>query len=348
MKIKNGSKTSLRGFTLIELLVVIAIIAILIALLLPAVQQAREAARRTQCKNNLKQLGLALHNYHDVFLTFPIQRGGTVSAGGNQKGNEGCLSAFVGLLPYIEQAPLYTTISSNFTNGGNTVGPFGPNPWEGWYTPWNTSIAAFKCPSDIKINDLSTNNYRFCIGNTLQDNHERGVRAYGWGANFDGMFYNGASNDIASLIDGTSNTIAMSEKGVGNVENDRDIVGRIAVIGLTGGNLQASATACLATKSGKGYAPGQAVVTQAEIGSRWPDGRPYFTSFSTILPPNSPSCEVANEDWNWGIWSASSRHTGIAQVLMADGAVKAVSDNIDTNTFRALGTKAGGEVIGEF
>src|SRR5690242_9125242 len=117
-----------RGFTLIELLVVIAIIAVLIALLLPAVQQAREAARRTQCKNNLKQIGLAVHNYLDTYSMLQIQRAGT--DGPDEKGNGTRLSVFVEILPYLEQAPLYSQIAAGGKlTGGGTVQGFGSAPW---------------------------------------------------------------------------------------------------------------------------------------------------------------------------------------------------------------------------
>src|SRR5262245_17125416 len=129
----RGGTTPGRGFTLIELLVVIAIIAVLIALLLPAVQAAREAARRSQCVNNLKQMGIALHNYHDALGSFPP---GHLGTGWNDWG------PLVMLLPYVEQGTLYNTI--NFANTGNSANPIvGPN-----VTSFITTINAYQCPSD--------------------------------------------------------------------------------------------------------------------------------------------------------------------------------------------------------
>src|SRR5690348_4004442 len=136
-----------RAFTLIELLVVIAIIAVLIALLLPAVQQAREAARRAQCKNSLKQLGLALHNYHDVYNVFPFGQGGTNNGSGSS--NQNVLSGVVMLLPYLDQTPLWNQISSGGTFATGTYLPMGPNP-QNWdvYPPWTIQIPVLRCPSD--------------------------------------------------------------------------------------------------------------------------------------------------------------------------------------------------------
>src|SRR5574339_664627 len=144
----NTSTRSRRGFTLIELLVVIAIIAILIALLLPAVQQAREAARRTQCRNHLKQIGLALHNYHDNFTMFMPKSGGTNPGNPCHNGNSNRRSGWAALLPYIDQAPLSNIIETGglpatSTCSGSVVGtpvsPGGPCGWCAW-TPWDVVL----------------------------------------------------------------------------------------------------------------------------------------------------------------------------------------------------------------
>src|SRR3990170_655930 len=136
-----------RAFTLVELLVVIAIIGILIALLLPAVQAAREAARRSQCTNNLKQLGLANHNYHDVVKAFPYGKGGTTSCAypGPPRCNYGRISGFIPLLSYLEQRPMYNQIMAGDIPGGRYPG--GPAGWDGWAV-WDVSPATIRCPSD--------------------------------------------------------------------------------------------------------------------------------------------------------------------------------------------------------
>ena len=139
------------GFTLIELLVVIAIIAVLIALLLPAVQQAREAARRTQCKNNLKQLGLALHNYHDVYGAFVYRKGGSAAPLANPArfdGNYERRSGMVALLPYLDQIAVFQKIDQGDPAAApNPIPPGGPAPWFGW-VGWRLRSQVLRCPSD--------------------------------------------------------------------------------------------------------------------------------------------------------------------------------------------------------
>ena len=194
---------TLAGFTLIELLVVIAIIAVLVALLLPAVQQAREAARRTQCKNNLKQLGLALQNYHDIYNLFPGHATGPSSFPPGYN-----LNGMVALLPMIDQAPRYNQISGNVTANGTTYPPFQAWPWDTNYPPWLGQLPGLACPSDsgVLLGGIGLNNYRFCVGTTISGND------YQWNAPntpqtgiFAGYPLQFGMRDI---LDGSSNTIA--------------------------------------------------------------------------------------------------------------------------------------------
>ena len=183
-----------RAFTLIELLVVIAIIAVLISLLLPAVQSAREAARRAQCVNNLKQIGLAMHNYHSSNGSFPMAVTRAYSDVGVQT-DWGTFGALGLMLPYLEQGPLYTSIN------------FSWNLWQGRgnivnLTAWQSRVSAFECPSDGLVGQQNTNNYFGSVGTTV------GFRS---NAESTGIFSFSRTHGIESITDGTSNTIAYAE-----------------------------------------------------------------------------------------------------------------------------------------
>lgn len=325
-----------KAFTLIELLVVIAIIAILIALLLPAVQQAREAARRTECKNKLKQLGLALHNYHDVYGMFTHLRGGPDKARG------GDFSGLIGLMPYFDQAPAYNTIE--FTAGGIK------HPWDGSDAAWSLQLDMLLCPSDSivnKRNGVGLSSYKFCVGTSIRENYDRETNGLF-------MFSHRGYRGIRDIKDGSSNTIAMAERGLGSGPNN-------SVIGHTArgiGGIDTNPSACLATATGEVYVGGTSI-SGWDAGTLWPFGHPHWTAVTTVLPPNSPSCYAGggdNPSNQWGIFTPSSRHEGGVQVLLGDGSVRFISENIDTGNLTtanlgvwgALGTIQGGEVIGQF
>lgn len=350
-----------RGFTLIELLVVIAIIAILIALLLPAVQQAREAARRTSCKNNLKQLGVALHNYHDVYNMFPFMEGGTSGPGGGMLNNNASISGLVMLLPMMEQGPLWTDIQKGLDRDGNPGSAAfrrgGPTPWISSFDPWRTQLPNLLCPSDLKIlggGNMGRNNYRFNIGTYSRNNHSSAA-ARGWGNNqITGLFGRQTNYGLDDCIDGTTQTIAMGErcKGIGpSLNGNREVLSGYAILTGMGGTLadiQTDVDMCKQTRditNRQFFAPTVAIVTGANPGSRWHDGRPYYAGLSTVLPPNAPACTTQNVEWHWGLWTASSRHTAVAQFVFADGSCTALNNEIDEDVYQALGTKSGREVI---
>ncbi|MBW3542001.1 MAG: DUF1559 domain-containing protein [Planctomycetes bacterium] len=324
-----------RGFTLIELLVVIAIIAILIALLLPAVQQAREAARRSSCKNNLKQIGLALHNYEGAHSRYPHLRGGwNLTRGGDFHG-------LVALLPYLDQGPMFNQIAGDGVRGGRLR-----HPWVGAYQPWATQIQALLCPSDAgpgaRIRGVAYNNYHFSVGTTIFNNYE---------GETNGLFGFSQKNSrkIADIHDGASNTIAVAEKAIGTTDR-REVIGH-SVRGV--GGINTNPTICLGQVNGREYRnPGQ--VSSWPQGSLWPFGHPHWGAVTTVLPPNGPSCYQSGSDNPsnaWGIFTPSSRHVGGVHVLMGDGSVHFISENINTGTMRpgnygvwgALGTIAGRE-----
>jgi len=347
-----------KGFTLIELLVVIAIIAVLIALLLPAVQQAREAARRTQCKNNLKQFGLALHNYHDTFNMLPFR----VIGGNMPKASNNRWSGFFSILPQLEQGPLFQALSS-IESPSDTVntavqpwaGPTGS--WQGYAAgaaPHQQNIPMFVCPSEtpkLGSGNVAPRMYVMCVG----DN---------W--NFDnasprGVFGNGSRINFGSISDGLSNTLMVGEIPIpqGGLTSGK------AAINVMGSATTGTPLDCLATwnSSIRQYNAGQAVRGE-DMGTRWLDGGSNYNAFTTVLPPNAgPSCMVGNTDSGNGIMTAGSRHTGGAQFLLGDGSVRFISENINTGTigsapptsgqspygvWGALGTKNGGEAVADF
>ena len=326
-------------------------------------QQAREAARRTQCKNNLKQLGVALHNYHDVYNLFPFMKGGTGGPGSqnNDLNNRNSVSGLVMLLPFMEQGPLWTDIQKGVDRDGNPgtgyFRPGGPNPWRSNFDPWRAQLPGLLCPSDLKIiggGNIGRNNYRFCVGSFSRDNHDQhAVRGWG-GRQINGLFGMYTNYGIDDCIDGTSQTIAMGErcKGIGaQLRGNREVLSGIALVtGLSGflADIDTDADMCRAVRNPQNrqfFAPSVQEITHTNPGSRWPDGRPFFAGISTVLAPNSPACKDAQGDWQWGIWTPSSRHTGVSQFCFADGSVTSVTSEVDEDVFRALGTKAGREVI---
>ena len=317
----------LRGFTLIELLVVIAIIAVLIALLLPAVQQAREAARRSQCKNNLKQLGIALHNYHDAYNLLPC---GSTMTDGAVAPRPRRYSGFIGMLPFFDQAPLYNQL---------TADQFNPDPWDQGYTPWRQQIPGLLCPSDSKTTleaNLAKTNYMFSRGDSPWDHNQwagnggRGFRGMFTGQGdeaFLGIRENGHHQGFNNVPDGLSNTIAMSERNQAQPGSNLVADGGTAT-NATNVIIQSNPGACLTLASGapRRYTGGYG----SWAGLRYMDGAPAFTGCTTILGPNKGSCTQNGWDGEDGIYEPSSRHVGGVHCLMGDGAVRFISENIDS------------------
>lgn len=328
-----------RAFTLIELLVVIAIIAVLIALLLPAVQQAREAARRSQCKNNLKQMGLALHNYHDTAQMFPPA---LVSSGRYNNATYTPVlntTGWVLLLPYLDQAPMYNMY--NFNVPSSVSNPYGRPLAGGAATDttnqpvYSTKLAVHVCPSDpaqgAEFNRLPNTQSDFYTANRVRrssylfssgDTHDYS-QAFGY---FSGLTYSDSSsgttvqmtyqgafgNDggarIAEIIDGTSNTILVGE--------------------------------CKQIKPG----------TSSLFGPFW--GAGVHTCCHMYTPGNNALFTVNakyNASGDQYAWGTGSYHVGGAHYLMGDGAVRFISENINYfSVFRYLTRISDRQVVGEF
>ncbi len=342
------------GFTLIELLVVIAIIGILIALLLPAVQQAREAARRTQCKSNLKQLGIALHNYHDAHRTFPpnLIPGGRPGSGGYIGYSQGNWGVLAYLTPFLEQTAVYGLLnleSPTYANvGGQWVIP-DPNNRQAAAT----LVPLYLCPSDAS-HKVSSNwgvtegigpaNYCGNMGTGFDPDGQQHGSPY----EADGVFFADSSIRIADLRDGSSNTAAMSESLLGE---------GATAMGSTPPGTEQTVYKNLAFGQEINDANCAAATTWNQADPRqfsWYSGEIRCASYNHYYTPNSKFYDcIANGPASLGFiasgWKAArSYHPGGVNLLLCDGAVRFISENIDQGIWRKLATRAGGEVVGEF
>jgi prepilin-type N-terminal cleavage/methylation domain-containing protein/prepilin-type processing-associated H-X9-DG protein len=357
------------AFTLVELLVVIAIIGVLVALLLPAVQAAREAARRSQCSNNLKQIGIALHNYHDTYGVFPPRRGGTGSNTNNSArfdGNYDRKSGFIFLLPFMEQQPMAQQIEAGGVadSNGNVIAPGGPAGWYGnanWI-PWRTQLKVVYCPSDnivgLGTGNNAKNSYAFSLGDTITGHNSATAATRG--------VFGGSQRckGFNHITDGSSNTIALSER-VYHTQSAFRAATQDDVRTMTAQEpaVSTNPSACLAWASGKFYIPSAQV--KGRFGAVWTDGQAERVGFVTVLPPNGPQCvndANANADSNGGVLSAASYHPGGVMGVFCDGSVRFLNDNINTGNLAlapvatgpspygiwgAMGSTSGGESISQ-
>ena len=316
--------SKLRGFTLIELLVVIAIIAVLIALLLPAVQQAREAARRTQCKNSLKQFGLAIHNYHDVGNSLPP----SITVAPSCCGLSG-VGALVHLLPYIDQAPVYNTINFN-------------SALVNWDTPVSNSAPAgsryfeitppgFRCPSDTSpvFNNVNGRGLMWAAGSYgLCDGAQYHAANNGCGA-YQGNVFGTGSNYLSSIADPT--TVSGIYSRGGYAARFRDVTDGLSNT-IFMGEIRSECS------------------DHAQQG--WAGTNTNF--FSTTAPINFNTCPGSSGAGcnNPTAWNTSmgfkSRHVGGAHILLGDGSSRFISENIDYMTYQKLGDRRDGQVVGDF
>ena len=346
----------LSAFTLVELLVVIAIIGILVALLLPAIQAAREAARRSECLNNLKQLGVAHQNYHDTFGSFVYRKGGT-DGSDNATSNRNRRSGFVSLLPFLEQQGMW----ENIVNG---VPPEGIAAWQGW-APWNDAPDSLLCPSDSGYPHKNGrhNSYAFCVGDRATDANNQS------GSTVRGMFGVRETVKMAQVLDGTSNTILMSERlcqqEMPRAQNPVAVGGRqvehvMGVCTAPPSQVRDNPAVCFQVTDGKYFVDQSAV--QGRFGISWTDGQVMYVGFNTVLPPNAPAC---GDGGTWGdsnhlIIPPASRHPGGVNMVFVDGSTKFINNDIDTGdlsvgqplqgpsrygVWGAMGSRNGGESV---
>ncbi len=354
------------AFTLVELLVVIAIIGVLIALLLPAVQAAREAARRMSCSNKMKQLALACHNYHDVHQSF-VSAAGQVFGGPTSTYKADRWSGFVSLLPFMEQGALFERYRSEVLTSCADATAMGDNE------PPRTIVDAFLCPSDPNTGPGRTwstdgrltghTNYRMCIGDSphsfdtdlARTSNPEGSASYvniSWKR---GCFGYRTWRDFAWISDGTSNTALFSERAMGST---REGALRVIEGGLNGYNVggmwdgsNAAASVklrsqCVDSRNGSEYkfpAPsgGPSSLTNywGYLGWIYADGHYMHTGFHTVISPNGPACQYrTNRDI--GIFTPTSNHKGGVVMALADGSVRFISETIDVGTDEA-GVKSG-------
>jgi prepilin-type N-terminal cleavage/methylation domain-containing protein len=337
-----------RAFSLIELLVVIGIIALLAALLFPAVQYARESARKMQCSSNLKNLSLALTNYassHKVLPAIGRQINSNVDANGV------LLNWVTGILPEIEAVPAYNALQTKIDDG--TL----DDPWDidDFYRAQYPG-GVLCCPSEscppMSVNNVTGQlNYRASVGDLIENNQDNP-------ANVRGVFGNTVFLPLSEVTDGLSQTVLLTEMPTGRVgaAKDNDRIGSILMQEGLGAYTGIRPAECETA-----WSEDHRLHLDDEIpGTRWADGRPYYSGVVTALPPNGARCGAELHDQYWGVFTAGSRHSGGCFVAFCDGSVHFISNNIDAGdstqpspqnltgrspygVWGALGTRAGAE-----
>ncbi|MCC6508624.1 MAG: DUF1559 domain-containing protein [Pirellulaceae bacterium] len=348
-----------RAFTLVELLVVIAIIGILVGLLLPAVQAAREAARRMSCGNNLKQIGLAMHNYESAHRKIPSN----YSLGRSNSGN---FSVLAQMLPFVEQTSLHNLIDfSQPMQVGCCPGTLTP----AFVGPASLVLPFLRCPSDDgpDVYDIRTlsgsgpieryagNNYHINGGTALGTLYDSRLPT-------DGISWTNSSVRLADITDGLSNTAAFAEslRGLANqtataptnsYQRRRTYINvactwRSSTVPPAQPGLANNYQTPLDPKLFEAMTVAISRGWAGQRGAGWIHGREYYTSYNHYHNPNSDIPDMGT--CGYGVFGARSGHTGGVQVVRCDGSVHFVSDSIDLAVWRAFGTRQGGEVLADF
>lgn len=319
-----------RALTLLEVLIVISIVGLLMALLLPAMQRAREAGRRSQCASNLRQIGVALHAYQSTYLTFPCGLAATMTGSiGHAYSHH---SPQCRLLPYLGNNAIYNLCNFEFPHDGH--------PFDGWSintTAYASQIECFMCPSDPSR--LGTrpggNNYRFSFGPSAWEQPEP----------LGGMFAAFVWYSERDVSDGLSNTVACSERARGDADRSRFGKGDYWYGGY--GGFSPSPDIALQFCNA---IPVTGSAHESTGGITWFHAGFHCTWFNHVAPPNSKTdCAQAfprdSHNLRRGVFSAQSYHVGGVNVLFGDGRTRFVTDTIDLNLWRALGSRQGGETL---
>ena len=316
-----------RAFSLVELLVVIGIIGVLVALLLPAVQSAREASRRSSCGNNLRQLGIALNNFHAAQKVFPAGRG---------LPNPRVFSAIAYLLPYVEESTLQGQLDLSSAPMDLVIAGV---PYSGAANHWAATfvVPMLQCPSDaangrVEGSEFGGTNYAACVGS--------GKVNFGTLKDADGVFYLGSKTAFKNLLDGSSHTAAFSERMLGNgiaTTASLPSIPKLYILEL-GTGVDVEVVPCGTKGTGNWY---------AQRGAKWILGNYGNTLYNHYYPPNATEMDCMNLAQQKAMMAARSNHPGGVYLLCCDGSLRFIEDGIAVNAWQAFATRAGGESFEE-
>ena len=314
-------------------MIVIAIIGTLVALLLPAVQAAREAARRTRCTKNLQQVGLGLQSYHDAWNVFPFGQGGT-DGGANLTCNVGELSGWVPLMPHLGEPPLFGVIDEAQEYEGVVFPRFGPRPDVtahpdiSAYRPWYSQPRILLCPSDPEAQQIpdrpGQSNYRFSWGDIVADTDRHQVPR--------GVFGRYSGVTISMITDGTSHTIAISERSIAPPGQPMQVSVQWGIAADVEG-IDVAPMGTFSLSDSQDFKVGIQSLDMSPM--MWANGRLPFGGVTTVIAPNGPAClgpdgavVRGKPRFDWGVIPPSSFHPGGVNCLLADGAVRFMSETI--------------------